>query len=154
MKGSDVLFSLIKANPDKKFILIGQIIDKDIKEEVEKAKHKNLLWLEHKNQTELVDYYNASDLCVFPSRVEGNPLVPREAMACGVPSIISDIPSTESFRECIKVSINADKMNKAMNEFINLPEKEKKALSIRARRFIVEEYDDDAWKKRYLKNFF
>ncbi len=150
LKGSDILIYLVKKNPHKKFILIGQIIDKRIKEEIEKSNFKNLLLLQNKTQKELIDYYNASDLCVFPSRIEGTPLVPREAMSCGVPAIVSDIPSTESLKESIKINLNAGEANKAVQDFFNLSKSERKELSDKSREFVIKKYDDYVWKKQYI----
>ncbi len=41
---------------------------------------------------ELVDYYCSSDIYVSTSENEANPLPPKEAMACGKPAVLSDIP--------------------------------------------------------------
>jgi glycosyltransferase involved in cell wall biosynthesis len=43
-----------------------------------------------KNQTELPPYYAAADVLVLPSESETWGLVVNEAMACGVPAIVSD----------------------------------------------------------------
>ncbi len=153
LKGSDILLHLIKNNPDKKFILIGQIVDKDLEKEFLSFLSTNLILFPHKNQKELIDYYNASDLCLFPSRIEGTPLVPREAMSCGTPAIVSKIPSTESIFAAIKVPINSAKMNLALNNFFNLSPERKKEISFNSRKCIVEAFDDSVWKKEFIRLF-
>jgi glycosyltransferase involved in cell wall biosynthesis len=44
-------------------------------------------------QTELVDWYRAATIFVYPSRFEGFGLPVLEAMACGTPVLCSDAPS-------------------------------------------------------------
>jgi D-inositol-3-phosphate glycosyltransferase len=39
----------------------------------------------------LADYYNAADLCVFPSYYESFGLVPLESLACGTPVVATDV---------------------------------------------------------------
>ncbi len=73
---------------------------------------KNLVWqLEELNirdkvklianvePAELKRYYLASDLFVLPSYSEGLPKVLLEAMACGTPTVVSDIPAHKGLIE-------------------------------------------------------
>lgn len=146
LKGSDILSYVIEKNPDKKFIVIGNIVDQSFR----KINFPNLILLPSKPNKELVNYYNAADLCLFPTRIEGLPVVPREAMACGIPVIISDILPVKSMKYAIKVKINKEKMNKAINDFFNLPRSERKELSDKSRKFVIQNYDDDIWKEEYI----
>ncbi|MBN1190623.1 MAG: glycosyltransferase [Dehalococcoidales bacterium] len=41
--------------------------------------------------TDLPDYYNAADVCIFPSYYESFGLVPLESLACGTPVIATDV---------------------------------------------------------------
>ena len=40
---------------------------------------------------QLTEYYNAADVCIFPSYYESFGLVPLEALACGTPVIATDV---------------------------------------------------------------
>lgn len=150
LKGSDIIEDLVKLNPDKKFVLVGNIVDGTI----DKKGYKNLILVPSKTHEELVDYYNASDLCLFPSRVEGLPLVPREAMSCGIPCLVSDIPGNQMLIPVIKSSLNSKEMNEKLNYFFNLSEKEKKSLSKQSKNFIADNFENKIWKERYLKILF
>ena len=62
------------------------------KELHELAEHENLRvhFAGFKNQSELPRYYTAADVLVLPSESETWGLVVNEAMACGLPAIVSD----------------------------------------------------------------
>ena len=58
------------------------------------------------NDELLARYYQAADLFVFPAQGEGFPLVLMEALACGLPIMISQqllIPDPIPFRACVTV---------------------------------------------------
>ena len=63
-------------------------------------------FLGHVDKDELKSLYNAADLMAFPSFYEGFGLPPLEAMSCGTPTLVSDIPV---FREVMRdASLFAD----------------------------------------------
>lgn len=47
------------------------------------------------NRDRIADFYRASDVFIFPSRMEGLPNVVLEAMASGLPIVVSDLPVLE-----------------------------------------------------------
>jgi glycosyltransferase involved in cell wall biosynthesis len=146
-KGSDLVLEIAKKNKDITFILVGKINDKKIK----LPPLKNLRVISSISNKELVEYYNASDLCLFPSRIEAFGLVPREAMACGTPAIVSDITALRLIKPAIKVKLNCKSINQAINNFFNLPKKEKEKISRESRQFVIDECGLERCKKLYYK---
>lgn len=151
LKGSDLMLELIKKNKDKKFLLIGQILDENYKN----LSYKNVMLINSANAKELADYYNASDLCLLLSRTEGFGLAPREAMACGVPTIVSDIESLRMIKSAIKVPLNVEKAQEALVSFFKMEESQKKILSEKSREYILEECSEQNpnLKEKHLKYF-
>jgi len=149
LKGSDILLELIRRNPSKQFILIGKLNDSSFK----KQELENLLLIDSKTSKELVYYYNSADLCIFPSRLESFGIVPREAMSCGVPAIVSDISALRTIEPAIKAFPSPEIFNREIEKYFNLPQKEKQTLSKLSRDFVIKECDYSLHKKYFTEKF-
>ena len=147
-KGSDIIFKLAKKNPEILFLLIGKLDN----ENKNKTKPKNIRIFPPQQSENLKDYYNAADLCFFPSRVEGFGLVPREAMACGTPALVSDIPALRMIKQAIKIPIKTKEFNKAIKNFFKLSKRQKQELSRKSREEIIKQYSQEGCKDLYLRN--
>jgi glycosyltransferase involved in cell wall biosynthesis len=134
LKGSDLLMELAKKNPNKLFILIGKIMDNKFS-----SKLNNLLILQEKPIKELVDYYNSADLFIFPSRMEGYGLVPREAMLCQTPALVSDIESLRLIKPALKAKLSVEEMQEQIDKFFAMSEKEREELGKLSRKYIIKE---------------
>jgi len=148
MKGSDFLLKAIKLNPEKKFILMGQLMDENFKKE----RLDNVL-IKKVKPSKVIDLYNAADLCLFLSRSEGLGLAYREAMSCGVPAIISDIEALRTVKAAVKVPFDITKIQKEINKFFNLTEKQRVSLAKKTREYIVREHSEKSLKEVHLKHF-
>lgn len=83
------------------------------------------------SQTELPRWYHMADLYISPSHVDGSSVSLMEALACGLPCLVSDIPANKEwvfenrngwlFRDG-DVDHLAEKILAAMNQRENLPE--------------------------------
>ncbi len=146
-KGSDILLELMKLNPDILFILIGQIFD----ETLEKITLENLKILPPQSPKNLLDYYNSTDLCVFPSRSEAGPAVAREAMSCGTQVILPDLMGPrELCPPAIKTSLDIKEINNKIKEFFELSLSEKKKLAQKLRGFVIKDYSHQSCKNTYI----
>ena len=98
MKGLDILLKAAQIyENDKVLTLIAG--DGDFVKELNILKEelglKNIVFLGSKEHSELRELYNISDVLVLPSKKEALPLVAIEALACGTPAIVSDLPGIE-----------------------------------------------------------
>jgi L-malate glycosyltransferase len=51
----------------------------------------------HVSQTDLPDWYHRADLYISPSYVDGSSVSLMEALACGLPCLVSDIPANKEW---------------------------------------------------------
>lgn len=65
--------------------------------------NKNITWKKRVDNSDLAAYYNKAKCFLLLSEYEGNPKVLLEAMACGLPSVVTSVPG---IRECIAHQLN------------------------------------------------
>ena len=148
-QGSDYLFELIKQNPDKKFILIGELKDEKFKNE----KFKNVMHIPFVLNYKLPDYYNMSDLSLFLSKRNSYPYPPRESLACGVPVILFNLDTFKRLttNSVKKVPFNLEKIQKEIDKFFLLSKTEREKLSKEGRNFIINDSSEEKLKDKTLK---
>ena len=100
------------------------------------------------------EYMQASDVFLFPSRNEGLPNAPIEAMACGVPCVVRDIEGVSSFYVdhgvdgvIIQGEAPADYAEAIIRLLSN--EAEYRAMSSRAREKVVSRWSAEAADSKY-----
>ena len=71
--------------PKTQLLIVGD----GLKEEKDKLEHKNVIIAGNQNDT--VPFYQAMDIFVLPSLTETSSLVTMEAMACGIPPIVTPV---------------------------------------------------------------
>jgi hypothetical protein len=61
--------------------------------------------------------------------------------------------SSKAIKKAIKVPPNFQAVNKAIDDFFDLSESEKRILGFESREYITEKYDDQVWKSLYTNLF-
>lgn len=123
---------------------------KDIASQSEEGARIN--WLGRQSNDLLVDYYRAADLYVSASIVDGSSVSLLEAMGCGVPVLMSDIPGNlEWVTDGQNGSIFKTKDERELAEkivYASRHREEIRSMAAKARELICEKAD---WDKNKLK---
>lgn len=86
------------------------------------VKQNRVKWLGRINDAELRQYYMHALCFVYPSLYEGFGIPPLEAMACGTPTVVSDIPSVREVCQNASLYVNPlsskDIAEKSINSLI------------------------------------
>ena len=85
---------VIEQHPDAQLLVIGDgNRKKHLKDIVQKNRLKShITFMDSIPNKELPNYYTTSDLFVSPSTSEGSPVTYIEALACGTPIVVGDLP--------------------------------------------------------------
>lgn len=140
---------------------IGSIHD-DMKEWINNYKNKNVHFLGHKPQNELYQFYSQGAVFVLMSLEEGLAMVQPQAMACGLPLIIStntggsDLISEQGKEGYVIPIRDVEKLKEVLLELYNNPKKLAK-MSQDAQKRVEKGFTWDDYGDRYvsaLKNIF
>ena len=94
-KGLPDFVELARRMPQVRFIWFGQTDDALLTDEIRQAMEAapgNVLFAGYVNAEELCDAYCGADAFVFLSHEETEGIVVLEALACGIPTLLRDIP--------------------------------------------------------------
>jgi len=107
-KGLDVLLEAWKvvcsqqSEQDILLMLVGSGSGSDmLDEEIRRKCVPNIRWIREYvlDRADIRHYLSAADVYVFPSRHEGFPVAPLEAMACGLPTVAASAPGVADIFE-------------------------------------------------------
>jgi glycosyltransferase involved in cell wall biosynthesis len=121
----------------------------------EKGIEKEVVFLGHLDENELIDAYQHSDVFVNPSRYEGMPNALLEAMACGLPCVVTKV---EGHDELVKEGENGFLVPKesestladAIGRLI-VNETLRKKMGRRSREIAIENFTWKATAHEFLK---
>jgi len=103
----------------------------------------------------MAEAYRTADIFIFPSRIEGLPNVVLEAMASGLPVIVSDLPGLRNIarfgENALVVPIgDQEGLVNAVKLLIRDPELGKK-IQISARRYILNHHSFSQWQSTLVQ---
>jgi glycosyltransferase involved in cell wall biosynthesis len=150
-QGSDYLLKVIQNNTDKKFILIGELMDENFKGKT----FENVIHIPFVPNEKLPDYYNMANLSLFLSKRNAYPYPPRESLACGVPVVLFNLNTFGQLNTIAvkKVPFDSNKIQQEIDNFFLLSNKEKDKLSKEGRTFIIDDSSEEKIKPLTLAYF-
>jgi len=142
-----------------KFLMCGNNVDPDNKDLISKINyydlHKNVILLG--KLSNIIPFYQSLDIyCSSSSFGEGFPNAVGEAMACGVPCVVTDVGDCKKIVKGVGLVVppkNSNELSKAMLKLINMSKQERKSLGLKAREKIKKNYDIKNIVKQYENLF-
>lgn len=120
----------------------------------EKMGLRKVLFLGYVDDRDLPDLYACSDYYIMTSKYEGLPLTLLEAMASGLPCIVSDIPNLGIVRDAdCGIILNYGDVSAASDRILDYISNEHPDHSQNARRYALEQLDWHSISEKYFREF-
>jgi len=123
-------------------------------ENLKKKSSKNVILLG--NVSNIKEYLQAADYFISASLAEGLPNTVLEAMACGLPSILSDIPPHREILEenqelfCLFDVQNAEQLAIGINDIVK---KDYAILSLQSRGLVEKKFSAEKMSEQYYNKY-
>ena len=149
------VFSMIEKEMKDATLVIagkGELLGKT-KEFAKQKKLKNVKFLGYVNyEKEAPDLYACSDYYIMTSKCEGQPLTLLEAMASGLPCIVSDIPNLMivEYADCGAI-VDFDDVRKASGTIIEYLKRDNSEHSKNARKYTINNLDWKIITEKYIE---
>lgn len=115
---------------------------------------ERVIFLGYIPEADKPDLYACVDYYIMTSQYEGQPLSLLEAMASGLPCIVSDIPNLRAVRDaCCGITISLEDLNRDSEAILAYLQGDTSPDSIRAREYALQHCDWRLIAERYLKMF-
>lgn len=146
-KGVPIVLDVSRRLPGTRFLLLGDGPLRNLLRD----RPGNVSWRQSVSAEEMHEHYHAVDGVLLPSHGEGLPLVVQEAMASGLPVLVSaDEPYAAPLAEagvCVTAARTADAMAEKLREIVS---RGARPLGERARAFAETHWSADAMVGRCL----
>lgn len=150
------IFSLIEEEVKDITLVIagtGELLERT-KEFALKKNVKNVKFLGYIEEEDKPDLYACTDFYIMASKYEGHPLTLLEAMASGLPCIVSDILGLKIVEDAnCGIVVDFNDIEKASEKIIEYIGKDNFNHSRNAREYTVKNLDWEIIAKRYLEEF-
>ncbi len=131
----------------------GELLEKT-KDLAEKMGLCKVLFLGYVDDLDLPDLYACSDYYIMTSKYEGLPLTLLEAMASGLPCIVSDIPNLGIVRDAdCGIILNFKDVSMASDQILDYISGDHPDHEQNARRYALERLDWHLISEQYLNEF-
>lgn len=161
MKGYDIFLrsalQILEYNTSVKFVLVGRNVEwsnPSLAQIVPAEKRAHFFMLGERNDVNTI--MPAFDIAVSSSRSESSANVIGEAMACGVPFVVTDVGDSAKIvgdTGLVVPPCDNNALAEAIKTLIKLSRSERNKLGVRARERIINEYSLHTMVSQYEKIF-
>lgn len=149
-------FNLVQKSIENCSLIIGGTgeLSQQLNNYIYTNKIKNVSLMGFIPDEELMELYACVDYYIMTSEYEGQPLTLLEAMASGLPCIVSDIPNLRIVEEAdCGIIVDFSDKNKAANEIIDYVKHDNSEHGKNARKYAEEYLDWSIIAEKYLEQF-
>ena len=147
------VFSLIEKEIGDIMLVIagkGELLEKT-REFVKQKKLNNIIFFGYVDEKDKPNLYACSDYYIMTSKYEGQPLTVLEAMASGLPCIVSDIPNLRIVEDAkCGIAVDLNDIENAAEKIVEYLGVDKSNHSRNAREYAVKNLDWEIIAGRYL----